>query len=397
MAIVDGINYPETYRSGPQLLNEAELNYQAARNYFVQKKIAMIKAIANKTKIDTVQVENGLVNSMNNLITNAWNKINEAVLNNVKIYGGQAARYKIKDNADWTNIPQNLVDRIKNGVDNNGNIYSILGFYYEEYLEANIANTAYMVASSNINQILSEFLTQFSQTGALKSKSSIRGDGLSIRPDLAMGLGKETAEDGILYDKTGKLAAELQTTFNIQNYREAHNLNTVSAIEQDSNILKEYLDSGMFGFSVKRWTEGVGSQGKPLTSASGLKNIINQEFAKSEGRTWNATYAYRTMVNIVSQYLLDILGPVNVAFVTGKSFEWTCDFLVEALLTMNIYSKKIYKNYEVQPYIQSGNIYVQNYKRGRAQAMQQISFAKGIDMSGKNWNAYQLRFTIHEK
>jgi hypothetical protein len=44
------------------------------------------------------------------------------------------------------------------------------------------------------------------------------------------------------------------------------------------------------------------------------------------------------MVNIISRFLLDILGPVNVAFITGKQFEWTSDFLSDALLTMHLYT-----------------------------------------------------------
>lgn len=394
---MDGmINNPtlENDRSGRELLSQADLNYKAAQTYFIQKKVAMIKAIANKVTTDLHAVEEGLIHAMNGLIQNAWSKINESVLSNVKVFNGQSGSYRINSNADWTNIPDNLVERIKQQADHNGNIYSILGFYYEEWLEAELSNAVRDVAGSNINALINDFLSGFSQTGALKSNSSVRGDGLSIRPDLARGLGTTTASDGVLYDSTGKLAAELQVKFDIQNYREQNGLNTISAIENDTNILKEYLESGMFGFSVKRWVDSNYKM-KQITSASGVAAEVNAEFNKSGTHSWNATYAWRTMVNIVSRYLLDILGPVNVAFITGSSFEWTSDFLMDAIFTMNIYTHKMLEDNEIlNPYINSGNIYVQHYKRGRTAAMEQITMTKNYYMKGKNWNAYQLRFTI---
>ena len=38
-------------------------------------------------------------------------------------------------------------------------------------------------------------LKQFKKTGSLKSDSSIRGDNLDIRPDLAIGIDKRTVAD----------------------------------------------------------------------------------------------------------------------------------------------------------------------------------------------------------
>lgn len=402
--MIDISNYQpaqETFRTGKQILNEAELNYQMAQNYYIQKKMAMLRMLSAKRNFDIQKVEEGLIDSMNNLINTKWKEINDSVLQNVKIEGGISGQYIIKENANWVNIPPELVSIIKDKANKRGNIFSLLGLYYEKWLKEAFSTNIVNIGNSAINHVLNNFLKSFSQTGSLKTTSALRQYS-DIRPDLATGIAKEVEDNGILYDKSGKLAVELQTQFDIQNYRQQKGLLTPENIAEDVDILKEYIDSGMFGFSVKRWTSGR-SESKMLTSASGVQQIINAEYSTSGNKTWNAVFAYRKMIYIISKYLLDILGPVNVAFITGTSFIWTSDFLVDALLTMNIYTKRMYANNEIKPYIQSGNIYVQHYKRGRKAAMLETRFSNSKYMLEKNksgkktWEAFQVKFSINKK
>lgn len=402
--MIDINNYQpaqETFRTGKQFLNEAELNYQMAQNYFIQKKMAMLRLLSIKRNFDIQKVEEGLVNAMNNLINTKWQELNDSVLRNVKVGGGKEGQYIIKENVDWINIPTELVSIIKDKADKNGNIFSLLGLYYEKWLKEAFSTNIVNTSDSAINDVLNNFLKSFSQTGSLKTTSALRHYA-DIRPDLATGVANQVGSDGILYDKSGKLAVELQIQFDIQNYRQQKGLLSPEAIGEDKDILKDYIKSGMFGFSVKRWTSEK-SESRMLTSASGVQKIINAEYFNAGNKTWNAVFAYRKMVYIISKYLLDILGPVNIAFITGTSFTWTSDFLADALLTMNIYTKKMYANNEIKPYIQSGNIYVQHYKRGRKAAILQKRFSKsqyeyGKNKSGKKtWEAFQVKFSINKK
>lgn len=368
-----------------------------AQNYFIQKKMALLKALSIKHQLNIQQVEKGLINSVDQLIQNQWNKINESVISNLNIPDTRSGKYTIQKN-NWVNIPSNLVAQIKSGA-NNKNIFSLLGLYYEEWLEEQFSQTVAKTGNNAIDNVLNNFLQSFSQTGEKKSASSIRQYS-NIRPDLATGIGQEDNQK-VLRGEDG-LAVELQIKFDIQSYREQNDLLNSKAIENDYNLLKEYIDSNMVGFSVKRWTDHEINRRKVLTSASGIQQIINQDFNFSQGKTWNALFAYRKMVWIISKYLLDILGPVNVAFITGVSFTWMSDFLADALLTMNIYSNKKCRNNEIfKPYINSGNIYVQHYKRSRKTALEQIKFSKNIYMSGKDkkgfWEAFQLNFGITKK
>lgn len=385
-----------SHRDGSELLSAIELNYQAAQNYYIQKKVQFLKMLANKVNMEEREIEEKLVESMNLLITEQWQKINEQVLANVDVYQTRSGSYNIKENVNWVNIPETLRERILEQAPKKGNIYSILGLYYEEWLEESFKRTAEATASSAYQSILSQFLSSFNQTGAIKSDSSIRGNNLSIRPDLGMNI-DETGKD----IETG-LTAELQTVFNIESNRLANSSNLNMETEDTQRIMK-YLQSNMFGFSVKRWVSASTATQRVLTSASGIQRMINNKYKSGQqGKTWNVNYAYRTMLHIISQYLLDILGPVNIAYITGVEFMWADEFLADSLLTMNIYSKLKPTYSEVlEPYISSNHIYIQHFVRGRQFAIQNRTYTKAAELKGKDngnkWNAYQLRFAIKEK
>ncbi len=393
---IDG--YQESRRSGLQLINETEKNYMVAQSYFVQKKMAFLKAICNNANIEIEKVEQGLITSMNKLIQQVWDKtVNQVVLNNIDILNKKSGKYIVHNvtSSNWNSIPKELRDKIINGSGTNNNIYSMLGFAYEDWLENALKDNMQKSGDKTVDALLKKFLSKFIKTGKVTSPSALRAD-TAIRSDLATGINEDTAAD-----KNG-LKAELQVAFDIENYRKANGLIKPELITNDINILQEYINSDMFGFSVKRWTTSLYSQQKELTQSSGIKQLITNTFKKSGSHTWNAVYAYRTMVNIISRFLLDILGPVNVAFITGKQFEWTSDFLSDALLTMHLYTQTyVFKDdkYEIKPYVNSNNIYVQRYKRGRKQALLQqgLSSTPFEEMSGKDWHAYQFNFSIQQK
>lgn len=394
-------SYQESKRSGVQLISETEKNYRVAQAYFFQKKMAFLKAICNKTNSDIGKVEEGLVKSMNNLIQQVWDKtINQPIMENIDILNKRSGKYVVHNvtTSKWQSVPKAIRDEVISGSGTNQNIYSMLGFDYEDWLTEALKKKSWMVADKSVQAVLGDFLSKFDATGKITTSSALRENGKNIRPDLAIGINKDTAAD-----KNG-LTAELQVAFDIQNYRKANGLIRSEQISNDINILQEYINSDMFGFSVKRWTSDLYSKEKELTQASGVAKIITNTYKKSGHHTWNALYAYRTMTHIISRFLLDILGPVNVAFITGNQFEWTNDFLSDALLTMHLYAQTYKFNdeksiYEIKPYVNSNNIYVQRYKRGRQLALlqQNLSSTPFTEMSGKGWHAYQFNFSIQNK
>lgn len=360
---------------------EINQNYQAAQNYYFQKKMAFLRMAAMRADMEIQQVETNITRGMDDLIQQTWARINDTILENLDI--GSGGKYKISgtfqknvEENQEIEIPSWLIDRIKNGMDSK-NIFSELGFAYEEFLEEALQEKAVSVGSAGLNDVLA----LFTNTGDFTANSSVRMNNTFIRPDLATNLTRETAQK-----------AELSVLFDISKY---HNIMSGKAqdLEQYPKLLLEYLKSDVFGISVKRWTNTTGV--KKLTSASGIQQMINQEYQAALPHSWNFIYAYHTMLAIISRFLIDILGPVNIAYITGTGFEWATDFLSNALLFMNLYTEKQYKNNEGRPYIASGNIYINNYAQGRSAAMLATKYIGQKRVHGKGWHAYQLRFKIN--
>ena len=62
--------------------------------------MAFLKAMCNKANVEIEQVENALVSSMNSLIIDKWNKINNSVLQqNVIVNNSRSGSYTIKEDA----------------------------------------------------------------------------------------------------------------------------------------------------------------------------------------------------------------------------------------------------------------------------------------------------------
>ena len=356
---------------------ETQRNYQAVQNYYFQKKMMFLRFAAKKENESIEKIEDELVNSMDNLIQQVWGQINDSILGALDI--GANGKYNFKQGInqfDTVIISKYIIKRLETSLCTTKNIYSELGFAYEEFLEQAMHGLASSVASAGLADILSGF----TQTGGFKANSSIRADMKDIRPDLGYGITKQNAEE-----------AELQVLFDVSNYYDKMSANEKDLENYPEQLLK-YLQSDMFGMSVKRWTSTEG--GHKLTQASGMAAKINATYEASLPKSWNFTYAYHTMLLIISRYLLDILGPTNVAYITGTGFTWANDFLSNALLSMNIYTQKKYKNNEGRPYIASGNIYINNYAQGRMNTMASAQYTKQTFVKGNNWNAYKLNFKI---
>lgn len=394
MAVAFASRLLESARSGQHLIDTIDANYQAAINYYTQKEMAFLKAVSRKEQIDREKFMESITSGFEKNIIHTWEtKINQAVVNSgaLEIWGGLSGHYKIKDEKKLQ-VSRELKERI---IAQNGkkNIYSILGDYYEEWLLSAIKGKIKAVRDAGENEIYSSFLNylknNFKHTGAVTDTSWLR-ERTYIRPDLASGINKNTGTDA------NGLHSELQVAFDIEDYRKN---NVEQDIQNDSSLLTEYLNSNMFGFSLKRWTDFNGE--KALTQATKMGDIINNDYKSSGDKTWNALYAQRWNMRRISQYLINILGPVNIAYVTGVSFEWASEFLANSILYMHIYANGkpqlgIDNQFsEIYPYVASGQIYVRNYKQGRASALQNATMFKmgqGQNRSGDTW--WWTRFTI---
>lgn len=355
-------------------------NYQAAINYYTQKKISFLQKLAQKSELAEKEVEQKLVDKFNNDLNNGWNSIYN-IVKRVTIVGGRDSgfKYSIKENANLEGLPLELRERLIKG-QNSLNLYSLMGFEKEKYYVEPINNIMQEIGGAAIADVMGAF----ELTGGMTSKSAMRGDGLSIRADLAIGLEKS---GGVVKEKGGTLTAELQEEFSLEKVVKASGgANNIKV----NDIIASYIKSGMFGVSVKLWSA---SSGKTFTQISGVKDKLNTIFNSSGDKTWNLKYAAATTNKIVSNYLLDIVGPINIALLDGKGLTWTDDFISSHLFTMNTHAKnnEIYPNNEAHPEIRDSNVVLRNFNMGRAGLQNIISDSYRSKLSSKSYRiVYRL-------
>lgn len=344
------------------------LNYQAAMRYYAQKKAMFLKQGALKQqrddKIFLDKYAESIVDAVDKIINKNWQKVEREIKNFIKIEDHRSGKFVVTDSRGLTAspiIPQWLKQKILTKSGTNENYYSLMGFNFETY-SANMMNN---VGKELVQNGLTDIMSTFKETGAKKTKSGLREGFLNIRADLAVGIEDAAGTDQILREKGGPLAVELQTIFSIED-----NLKNAHKTLDDNETIKEYLTSGMFGLSLKNWAKT--SRPKEYTSSVKLKDMIDNEFSHSKRKTWDITYATQMANKVVSNYLLDIIGPINIAVLTKTDLIWMDDFIGSHLFYMDIKAKnnKIYKGKkgftEIKPTVLNNSVMVRNYTMSKA-------------------------------
>ena len=345
-----------------KLEQQTQLNYTAAINYYAQKKAQFLKMGVIKERQDEKVFLNKYMENIKqiveNIIVKKWQKIYNQIVSAAQVgdyYTGQ--KYTIDENK-ITDIPNWLRENLIAG-QNDQNFYSLMGFNYETYAEQAMRDIGKELFSKGYNDCMSAFY----RTGAMKSISAMRPGFLDIRADLGQGfeqMGK------IVGDKTSNLPVEFQQEFSIEN--RIINENTLI---NDDELIRKYLQSGMFGVSIKLWAQG--SSNKEFTKAVGIQNRLNDMY--NTKRTWNTTYASQMANKVVSNYLLDIVGPVNIAVLTGTGLVWMDEFIGSNLFTMTVYAKnnRLYMNKgvlnEIKPEVRDSSILIRRYNMAKAISM----------------------------
>lgn len=345
------------------------LNYQAAMRYYAQKKAMFLKQGALKQqrddKIFLDKYAESIVDAVDKIINKNWQKVEREIKNFISIGDYHTgSKYVVTDQKGLTAspiIPDWLKQKILTKSGTNENYYSLMGFNFETY-SADMMNK---VGKELVQNGLIDIMSAFKETGAKKTKSGLREGFLNIRADLAVGIEDAAGADQVLREKGGPLAVELETIFSIED-----NLKNAHKTLDDNETIKKYLTSGMFGLSLKNWAKT--SRPKEYTSSVKLKDMIDNEFSRSKRKTWDITYATQMVNKVVSNYLLDIIGPINIAVLTKTDLIWMDDFIGSHLFYMDIKAKnnKIYESKkgftEIKPAVLNNSVMVRNYTMSKA-------------------------------
>ena len=230
---------------------QTRANYDAAINYYAQKKMMFLQlAATEEQKQDEKFLENyakAIEKTTNNTINNNWSAIMNEVLSAVTfMQGGKyhnnsyvtGFKYTV-DQTKLINIPDWMKKEIIAG-QGQQNFYSLMGFNYEKYLEQAVKGIGKELAAEGY----SDAMSMFEGAGGRKTTSAMRNDFVNIRADLAIGIDKKAGKDMVLMSSDGSLAAELQQEFKLEKY--------ISKEQQEVELIDKYLQSGMFGLNVTK-------------------------------------------------------------------------------------------------------------------------------------------------
>lgn len=219
----------------------------------------------------------------------------------------------------------------------------MLGKAFEPFLEQEITK-------SKVIQQMQQYAAQNSSyligqlTGNLTSKSALMGANrpTSIRPDALisfnMSLFLNKTENQILTTGAPPRAVELQSRLDLSQISLEYN--TVYN-RQVSKLLINYLNSNTYGFSLKYWSN---ESGKTFAKAKGIQQELNRIFRYRQSpygiHSWETKYAEAYSNWEISKNLINIIGPYNVALISGAQFEWMSDFLQSHLLRLSFQHRK---------------------------------------------------------
>lgn len=352
-------------KTSAQLEADTQNNYRIAIKYYAQKKEKFLQYAAKRAEQDQLKIEQQLIKSIQQGIIDDWQNIYNLIKSQVTVGGLQTGfKYSINNITDFKklNIPDFLKEELLKGSGTTQNIYKLLGLGYERFIAEKMTQGIKMKETESINQLLKEF----TQTGALVGDSALRNRGKAIRTDLAIGV------EGVHFDnKSGEFAVskenanlpvELAVEIEIDKMKNRKN----AKYQENNDILKKYADASMYGISVKLWAASPNN--KVISDVSGLQKKINTIFNMYKYPI-SPLYAVQIMNKEVSNYLFNILGLVNVAFITGKKLIWTDEFLENFILTMKLGAKnQSIENQKIYPVITDKQVIARSYKMGKALA-----------------------------
>ena len=231
------------------------------------------------------------------------------------------------------------------------------GFVFEEYIrqklslkqfvEKNSSISTHNAVGNTLQELLQPLISNIETTGQTRSPSYLRQGNPYIRADLA------NTKDF----KNSELRLEFALT-------KQHDINELEAMLFQTSSLQELMQELHFGYSLKSYAYPTTNS---IMQVSGLQNILNNMFNKSNDKTWNLNYAYYAMLEQISNLLLNIFGPLNIGFFFANGFYWTSTILEQNQAIMHIYGNPVSdiatQNLEIyQPHIYSNNLYLARIK-----------------------------------
>ena len=308
-------------------------NYNAAINYYSQKRLALETAIKTKRQSGVEDI----LNYVHQMTQTYAEQVQHQLFNSLNFEKGivTGINKSLPDNVLGVNLKQLQEFALGH---NRRNIASVLGNEFEKFLtncfqENEIVDVANGIGKNIINSGITSLLNSLGgaiQTGGIKSTSAVVTGSKNIRPDIGIGF-SEAQQQGY--------GVELQQFLDLDQLKI-----DLETQEIDSDLLKKFLQNSAYGFSLKLWNIEAANN-KEFSQSKPIQELLNRDFqttkygeTRKRRTTWESQYTLDYVNYTLSRYLINIIGPINVALITGgkNSFTWFDDFLNAHMFTMQI-------------------------------------------------------------
>lgn len=312
-------------------MKTTERNYDYAQNFYEQREKIFFNAYQHQydIRLDNILKQLSGADPDHNMPGSIYDTWTRLIRNSVE--NAESSMSSINAMYNFVRIHHLNVHIGKIG-DNDGSIQATLGRIFEPFYVKNAQN----VIQSSIGNIASNLIAGVNpknvsviQTGGVHSTSAVVSDSRDIRPDAFITVNGISIQDengkAVVSNGKEKLDIELQELINLS-----------SDIDQNgtNSILDKYLLDETFravgGLNLKYWQGDAHDQ--RFSNSSKLFSNFNTQMEqggvnKSGVYTGGVAYAHNFL--FLSNYLINIISPLTIGFVSGDKFT-----KVSELLTM---------------------------------------------------------------
>lgn len=347
-----------------------------------------VQQIIQSNRSKSIQLDNNILNQLVNalsVVSKQW--IQDSLILEQNAYqSSQTTMVTVIESLNLETTPEMLI-----ALSSKAKWSTQKGIVFEEYvkqrlphimqfIELNTKNKLNQTVDDNIKILLQPLITDIFHTGNQSSQSFLRKGNPYIRADLANIKNFENSE--------------LRLEFNLTKQHKINELEDM--LFQTNDDLQKLMQELRFGYSLKSYAYPTTHS---IMQVSGLQNILNNMFDKSNDKTWNLNYAYYAMLEQISNLLLNIFGPLNIGFFFANGFYWTSTILEQNQAIMHIYGNPVSdiatQNLEIyQPHIYSNNLYLARIKLNNLSNLT-TQFKLNTNYSKKSGNiAYYIQARI---
>lgn len=331
-------------------------NYSAAQNYYAARRKNLNKLFQR----DGEELFNNVVQYIDKSIGRFQNEVVNKVYSSLSLEGGKYSRQSQSlPDVSFDVSTKRVLDQIGNRSLNRRNIDSFLGIEFERFMEDALGPSELsQQVSAEVGDIIGSLTDGFARTGGYTSTSAVVKGQKDIRPDIGLNMS--------MYKDFGDLKLQDGTSVELQALINIDDLIDTSQGITSAEVLQAYLNNNSYGFSLKLWKN---SNNKEFSSSSVLQEMINKQFItygpEGQRTTWESNYTEWYVVYQLSKYLLNIIGPLNIAMITGNNFIWMDDFISSRIFYMNVQLESLAKSsrgpgYEGFPQITDSAIRMRN-------------------------------------